>query len=528
MSGHSAHENREIPGIPVYRMPAGRTDGEGNSPTAIMNVSGKSDMGVVPMKRSNKPAPLVGAEMVEGRSVTKGNSTQPTVTGTQSPGQALSGLGRVREVAGRNKELRFTSLMHHLTPGILEEAYWALKRQAAPGVDGMTWDSYGEQLRDRLQDLHERIHSGRYRAQPSKRAWIPKPDGRQRPLGIAALEDKVVQMATVWVLNAIFEEDFAGFSYGFRPQRGQHHALDALYVGITQRPVNWVLDADIKGFFDALDHGWLMKFLEHRIADPRMLRLIQQWLHAGVSEDGIWSKTTTGTPQGAVISPLLANLFLHHVFDLWVKWWRTNRATGAVTVVRYADDFVVGFEHRAEAEAFVDDLRQRFAKFMLELHPEKTRLIEFGKLATANRARKGEGKPETFNFLGFTHICGKTKDGRRFLLLRRTMATRVHRIIEHVKDGLKRRWNESINEQGRWLKAVVQGVFNYYAVPTNGRRLNGLRQRISQIWLRRLRKKSQRAKMKWETMDKIKGAWLPAVRILHPYPDRRLVVIHPR
>jgi group II intron reverse transcriptase/maturase len=493
-----------------------------------MHVSGESDIGIVPVKLLNKPAPLAGAETVEGRPMTKGNSEQPTVTGTPSPGQTSSGLSRVREAARKDGETQFTNLMHHITPDLLEEAYLSLKRQASPGVDGMTWDQYGVNLRSRIEDLHVRVQSGRYQAQPSKRVWIPKADGRMRPLGVAALEDKIVQMATTWVLNSIYEEDFAGFSYGFRPGRGQHHALDAVWVGITSRPVNWVLDADIRSFFDTLDHEWLMKFIRHRVADPRMLRLIQKWLRAGVSEAGAWSKTTVGTPQGAVISPLLANVYLHYVLDLWVKWWRKHQSRGDVVIVRYADDFVMGFARQTDAKKFLADMRERCARFKLELHPEKTRLIEFGKLAAVDRARRGEGKPETFDFLGFTHICGKTRDKKRFLLLRRTMRKRTHRIIEHVKAGLKLRWNHSIKEQGQWLKSVMQGVFNYYAVPTNGQRLSGLRERISLLWLIMLRQKSQRAKMAWETMSKIIRAWIPTVRIIHPYPSRRLVVTYPR
>ena len=338
---------------------------------------------------------------------------QAAASRTQSRLDALIALDRVREAARRDRRARFTALLHHVTVERLQEGFFALKHEAAPGVDGITWEQYDIGLEDRLRDLHRRIHEGTYRAQPSRRVFIPKADGRQRPLGIAALEDKIVQQAVVRVLNQIYEVDFLGFSYGFRPRRSQHDALDALWVGLMGKKVNWVLDADIRGFFDNIDHGWLLKFLEHRIADRRILRLIQQWLRAGVSEDGQWTKTEVGTPQGAVASPLLANVFLHYVFDLWVQQWRTKSATGDMIVVRYADDFVVGFQHRREAERFLRELGERFEKFGLALHPEKTRLIEFGRFAAENRRKRGERKPETFTFLGFTHICGRKHRKRR-------------------------------------------------------------------------------------------------------------------
>ena len=283
----------------------------------------------------------------------------------------------------------------------------------------------------RIVDLHGRIHRGVYWAQPSLRAWIPKADGRQRPLGIAALEDKIVQQAVKTVLEQIYEVDFLGFSYGFRPWRSCHNALDALWVGIMQRKAGWVLDADIRGFFDNIDHEWMMKFLEHRIADRRVLRLIRKWLRAGVSEDGQWSRTTVGTPQGSVISPLLANVFLHYVFDLWVNQWRRRHARGEVIIVRYADDFVMGFQHRDDAEQCPRALRKRLAEFGLELHPEKTRLIESGRFAAERREKRGEGTPETFNFLGFTHCCGKTRKGV-FTVKRKSIAKgRVQRTLIH-------------------------------------------------------------------------------------------------
>ena len=300
-----------------------------------------------------------------------------------------------------------------MTVDLLRWSFHQLKRRAAAGIDGVTWDQYEADLESNLADLHGRVQRGAYRAKPSRRQYIPKPDGRQRPLGIAALEDKIVQRAVVEMLNAIYETDFLGFSYGFRPGRSQHQALDALAIAIYRKKVNWILDADIRAFFDSISQEWLIRFLEHRIADRRLLRLIGKWLKAGVLEDGRLLTVERGTPQGAVISPLLANIYLHYVYDLWVHHWRRRLAQGEVIVVRYADDIVVGFQYRADAERFLDELRQRLEEFGLELHPEKTRIIEFGRFAHANRQARGLGKPETFAFLGFTHICGRTREGRR-------------------------------------------------------------------------------------------------------------------
>ena len=333
-----------------------------------------------------------------------------------------SALERIRQVACRDKELRFTSLWHHVTNiDRLRQAYFGLKRNAAPGVDGLTWQQYGESLEENLQDLSARLKRGAYRAKPVRRAYIPKADGRQRPLGVTALEDKIVQRSTVQVLNAIYETDFLGFSYGFRPGRSPHHALDALYVGIMRKRVNWVLDADVCGFFDAIDHKWLLKFIEHRIADPRVISHLKKWLKAGIVEDGKRTEIESGTPQGGSVSPVLANVYLHYVFDLWADQWRRRHARGDVIIVRFADDFTVGFEFREDAERFLADLRDRFHTFHLELHPDKTRLIEFGRYAARDRKRRGEGKPESFDFLGFTHTCDRTRNGR-FIVLRQTIA----------------------------------------------------------------------------------------------------------
>ena len=461
--------------------------------------------------------------------MTQGNSGQSPAGRTPSRASAPSGLDRVRAAAQRDPSLRFTCLLHHITPGLLWDAYQALRRQAAPGVDGETWASYGENLEARLADLHGRVHSGRYRAKPCKRAWIPKPDGRQRPLGIAALEDKIVQQAVGWVLGAIYEQDFAGFSYGFRPGRGQHDALDALWVALTERPVNWVLDADIRSFFDTLDHEWLLKFVEQRIADPRVLRLIRKWLRAGVSEDGQWSRTTVGTPQGAVLSPLLANLYLHHVLDLWVQAWRKRVARGEVVLVRYADDFVMGFQHRDDAERFLHEMRERFVRFGLEPHQEKTRLFEFGRYAMANRARRGQGKPETFDFLGFTHIGGKRRSDGRYTVQRRTIAQRLRAKAKAVKEWLMAHRHDPVPKLGRWLRTVVQGYYNYHAVPGNWQALAAVRRLVSRAWLHAMRRRSQKGRhLSWARMARLVETWLPMPRILHPYPPARFYVRHPR
>ena len=411
MHGISMRENREIPRLARRSDDRAGRSGNAQCGKPEMNERGKSDMPIVPANPPNKAAPAA-AEVGEERGMAKGNTTSKTRPGHRAGHGAPSALGRVREVARKDKEARFTALLHHVDLDRLRAAYWAIRPTAAPGVDGVTWQSYGQELEANLQDLHGRLHSGRYQAQPSRRAYIPKADGRQRPLGIATLEDKIVQRAVVEVLNAVYEVDFLGFSYGFRPGRSPHQALDALAVGIERKQVNWVLDADIREFFTSLDHHWLMKFLEHRIADKRVLRLIRKWLNAGVIENGKWSQTVEGAPQGASASPLLANVYLHYVFDLWVRWWRKRYARGDVIIVRFADDFTAGFEHQEDAQRFLADLRQRFAKFGLELHPDKTRLIEFGRRAAWRRAARDVGKPETFDFLGFTHLCATTKSGR--------------------------------------------------------------------------------------------------------------------
>jgi RNA-directed DNA polymerase len=440
----------------------------------------------------------------------------------------LNGLDRIREAARKDKGLRFTSLMHHITVDLLRESYLALKRDAAPGVDDVTWRQYGEQLEERLSALHERVQSGRYRAMPSKRVWIPKPDGRQRPIGIAVLEDKVVQQAVVVVLNQIYEEAFLGFSYGFRPNRNPHRALDAAWVGIIQRKIRWLLDADIRGFFDNIDHEWLMKFLEHRIADPRILRLIGKWLRAGVSEDGQWSRTKVGTPQGAVISPLLANIYLHYVLDLWVDNWR-KKVRGDVIIVRYADDWIMGFQDRDDAQLFLQQLEERLAKFGLGMHPEKTRLIEFGRFAISNRKKRGEGKPETFDFLGFTHICATAVKTKRFVIRRKTIAKRLRAKLKVVREEIVRRMHVPVPEQGKWLRSVINGHFNYYGVPGNGRSLDAFRTQVIRSWFWALRHRSHKARsLTWDRFKRLVATWIPTAKVRHPYPNERLHVSYPR
>jgi len=483
-----------------------------------MNEHGESDRFVVPANSPNK-AVEAAAEAGEERERAEGNTVGETRPGRSAGPGVSSGLDRVREVARRDKEARFTALLHHVSLARLRWAYWALSPKAAPGVDGVTWHQYGQDLEANLRDLHVRVQQGRYRAVPSRRVYIPKADGRLRPLGIAALEDKVVQRAVVEVLNAIYEADFRGFSYGFRPGRGPHQALDALAAGIERKKVNWVLDADIRDFFGQLDRAWLEKFLRHRIADERVLRLIGRWLAAGVVEEGVWSEGA-GAPQGASASPLLANVYLHYVLDLFVEWWRRHHARGEVIIVRFADDFIVGFQYEQDARRFLACLRARLAKFGLKLHPDKTRLIEFGRFAAVNRAARGQGKPETFDFLGFTHICGVTRSGW-FQLKRLTIARRMRAKLAEVKDQLKRRMHQSIPEQGRWLASVVRGHMAYYAVPGNVQAVAAFRAQVTRHWLTTLRRRSQKSRITWERMSRIEARWLPHARVMHPYPNVR-------
>jgi RNA-directed DNA polymerase len=491
----------------------------------MMNGPGKSDRPAVPTKSPNntgRPA----AEGMEGSGLAKGNLQQQNASRTPSRMDAPSALERVRQAAKKDKELRFTALLHHIyNLETLRVAYLSLKKEAAPGVDGETWRHYGESLEGNLQDLSQRLKRGTYRAKPVRRVYIPKADGRTRPLGVTALEDKIVQRAAVEVLNAIYETDFLGFSYGFRPGRSQHQALDALYTGLLTRKVNWVLDVDIKGFFDGLSHEWLVKFVEHRMADRRVVRLIQKWLNAGVLEDGKRIRVEEGTPQGGSASPLLANVYLHYVFDLWVQAWRRKHAHGDMIVVRFADDIVLGFQEQSDADQFRAELAERMRKFNLELHPEKTRLLEFGPFAIDSREWRGEGKPETFNFLGFTHICIKKRSNGRFTVLRQTVRKRMQAKLNAVKTELQRRMHEPTPEQGKWLQAVVRGHIRYYGVPMNRPALSIFRFRVAWLWHRALSRRSQNGHVLWDRMRRLVNRWLPLPTVCHPYPLQRMGVI---
>jgi RNA-directed DNA polymerase len=520
------HENRET-SVPTGRDERNSPAGEGRSRTIRMSGAEESDCVTVPMNQPNKEEQF-SAEVGEGRMRTKENIVQSNTSPTQSGERVSQGLRGVRQAAKERKQERFTALLHHLSVSLLRDSFYALKRQAAPGVDGVTWREYETGLEDRLADLHSRVHRGAYQAQPSRRVYIPKADGRQRPLGIAALEDKIVQQAVVTILNQIYEVDFKGFSYGFRPGRSPHQALDALTVGIQRKRVNWVLDADMRGFFDNLSHEWMQKFIEHRVADPRILRLIQKWLKAGISAEGQWSETKVGTPQGAVASPLLANVYLHYAFDLWVEAWRKRVAKGDVVVVRYADDLVVGFESRAEAERFLEEFRERLAKFGLELHAEKTRLIEFGRFAARDRKQRGEGKPETFTFLGFTHYCGKRRSNGTFIVWRETAKKRLVAKLHAIKAELRRRMHEPVASVGKWLQKVALGYYQYHAVPGNLDRLRVFMHRLRRLWRLVLIRRSQRNRLSWDRLNPILNRWIPVPRVLHPYPTDRFVATHPR
>src|SRR2546425_3448100 len=491
----------------------------------MTNGPGKSDSPAVPEKSPNKAGQLA-AEGMEGRGLAKGNLPQQNASRTPSRGDAPSALERVRQAAAKDKKLRFTALLHHIYKlETLRMAYFSLRKEAAPGVDGETWRHYGEQLEVHLQDLSERLKRGAYRAKPVRRVYIPKADGRQRPLGVPALEDKIVQRAAVEVLNAIYETDFLDFSYGFRPGRSQHQALEALYTGLLTKKVNGVLDLDIRSYFDRISHEWLVKFIEHRIADRRVVRLIQKWLNGGVLEDGKRIRMEEGTPQGGSASPLLANLYLHYAFDLWVQAWRRKQAHGDVIVVRFADDIVLGFEVKSDAERFWRELAERFRKFRLELHPEKTRLLEFGPFAAENRKRLGQGKPETFNFLGFTHICGKKRSNGRFTVLRQTIRKRLQAKLSEVKAELKRRMHDPIPEVGEWLRSVVVGHIRYYGVPRNHNALWVFRSQVGRLWHRALSRRSQKGRVLWDRMRRLITRWLPLPVVCHPYPLRRMGVI---
>jgi len=487
----------------------------------------KSDSGTVAMKPTNNITETVIAELVERRTEIEGKTIESGTRRTPSRENVSLGLDRLGQTARENRNVKFTALLHHIDVELLSKAYHWLKRDAAAGVDGVTWRAYGVGLQEKLVDLYGRVHRGVYRAQPSRRRMIPKPDGQQRPLGIASLEDKIVQRALAEVLNRIYEPEFLGFSYGFRPGRSQHDALDALWVGINTRGVNWILDADIRSYFDTIDHEILIGFIEERIGDRRVVRLIRKWLKAGVMEDGVVTTSDTGSPQGSVISPLLSNIYLHYVLDQWVQQWRQAPGHGRMIIVRYADDFVCGFERESDAQTFLVDLKARMGAHKLSLHPEKTRLIEFGRNAAESRAERGMGKPETFTFLGFTHICGKSRQ-EKFLLVRKSRSDRQRNKLREIKKQLRNKINASIPEQGRWLRQVVRGYFAYHAVPCNTPALKAFRYHVTCAWLRLLNRRSQRKTWTWDKMTRLAGQWLPMPCILHPWPNARFAVTHPR
>lgn len=519
MSGSLLHGSWEISSTPCgSETEQGGTE-KATSRNAVIDVDEKSDRFVVPEKLPNKAG---AAEAMEERNLVKGNAQQSPASRTQSREIASMGLEGVHERARKDRRCRFTALLHHITPQLLVAGFYELKRNAAAGVDGISWAEYEPQLYSRVHELHREIHTGSYKAQAVRRVHIPKADGKTRPLGIAALEDKIVQQAVVTVLSTIYETDFMGFSYGFRPGRSQHKALDALYIGLHQRRISWILDADIKAYFDTIDHEWMMQFLAHRIADQRMLRLIRKWLTAGVMEDGIRHNSIQGIPQGAVISPLLSNIYLHYVYDLWAHRWR-HQHSGDVIIVRYADDSIVGFQHQGTAKRFLKDLRERLAHFGLELHPDKTRLLEFGRFAAENRASRGEGKPEVFDFLGFTHCCGKSKRGW-FEVVRLTSKVRMRKTLAAIKQTLQRRRHESVQETGQWLERVVRGYFNYFAVPGNLGRLDGFRKAVCKLWRGALMRRSQKHCLQWSKFGKLADHFIPCCRLVHPYPKQRFRV----
>lgn len=489
-----------------------------------MNASGKSDGRIVPMTSANNDGTEPSAESVEERRPARRNIGRPNLGRTPKPEHRRSrGLLGVRETARTRRNLKFSNLLHHISPELLTASFHKLRKKAALGVDGVSWHEYEKDLADRIADLHGRIHRGAFRAKPSKRVYIEKSDGRQRPLGIPSLEDKIVQYAVRTVIECIYEEDFVGFSYGFRPRRSQHQALDALAVGIDEKRVNWILDADIEGFFDNIDRDWLVKFIEHRIGDKRIVRLILKWLNAGIIEGTDWSDNGKGTPQGAILSPILANVFLHYVFDLWINQWRKRHAQGDMIVVRYADDFVIGFEHEADARTCLEALRKRLGEFRLNLHPKKTRLIEFGRGSAVRRKKEGRGKCETFDFLGFTHACGKTQRGNRFKLVRITMAKRMSRTLAAIKDQLERRRHDRLGTTGRWLWSVVRGWRQYYGVPGNFIRLQQFDQAVQGLWLSQIRRRSQRGRKGWTRarIGRVYWRYITKPRITHPYPNVR-------
>jgi RNA-directed DNA polymerase len=490
-----------------------------------MNGYRESDSPIVSRKLTNKTGdnkPV--AEEAERRGLAERNPSKQNRSQAQSWIILPNELDRIRYAAQSDRKRQLISLWHHVYDvWRLRKSYYSLKHNSAAGIDGETWKEYGKKLEENLKNLSDRLRKGGYRAKAVRRIFIPKGDGRQRPIGIPVLEDKIVQRATVEVLNAVYEVDFLGFSYGFRPKRSQHNALDAVVEAIEGKKVSWVLDLDIRGFFDSIDHEWLIKFVRHRVKDERVMRHIKKRLNAGVMEDGEWRKVEEGTPQGGSISPLLANIYLHYVFDLWANSWRRRKASGDMIMVRFADDIILGFQSRHEAIRFLDELKGRFKKFNLEVNTEKTSLIEFGRYAAERRKERGNGKPETFDFLGFTHICGRSRKGK-YMVLRKTSGKKMSRKLAELKKTMRERLHWSIPETGKWLSSVIVGHCRYYGVPWNGKSLSRFRSKITRMWFKSLKRRSQRHCMTWERMNRLAKRWLPSPFICHPYPLERMRV----
>ena len=528
MCGHSVHGNRETSerSLPGFETAWAEAAGKAQADHPQQGSTEESDGNVVPKKLANKET-AVSAESMEGRTPTKRNPVHEAANRMQSREVASNGLDRVRQRAGADRTIRFNNLFQFLKVDLLRESFYELKRKAAPGLDGETWREYEQRLEDRLPELERELHVGNYRATPAKRGYIAKEDGRQRPLGIQTVEDKVVQQACVTILSAVFEPNFCGFSYGSRPGRSQHDALDALHVGIMRRKISWILDCDIEGFFDNLPHVYLLRFVQERVEDKRMIRLIQKWLRAGWVEDGVRHPGTIGTPQGSVISPLLANIFLNAVMDKWASEWRRVRAKGDMLIVRYVDDAVFGFQYEAEGRAFLDALRERLTTHALKLHPTKTRLIAFGRFAASNRRERGLGKPETFDYLGFTHICGVTRMGR-FCVRRKTIRKRLRRKLTEIKVELIRRMHSPLEIVAGWLASVIRGFTNYHAIPGNMKAPREFYTQVSRLWLWAIRRCSQKARNRWtwERFYRLQKRWLPRPRVVHPGPFTRFDAKH--
>jgi RNA-directed DNA polymerase len=513
-----AREPGDLEGALASMVDAGQGR-EGNSRNPGQHAFEGSDTLVVPQKSLNSR--VTPEEGMEGRGVANGKLGQRNASRTQDRQDALTHLARVGERAAKKRGERFGNLLSHIKLPLLREAYEKLRpnKKAAAGIDGQTWSEYGENLEARLLDLQERVHRGSYHPPPVRRVHIPKGEGRTRPIGVPTTEDKVLQQAVRMLLEPIYERsEFLGFSYGFRPGRSQHDALEALRVAIVGRRTNWVLDADIQQFFDTIDHGWMQKFLEHRIADTRLVRLLMKWLHAGVMEDGRLYEAKAGTPQGGIISPLLANIYLTYALDQWAHQWRGRHAHGEVYVVRYADDLVMGFEREEDARAMRTAMAERLAKFGLTLHPEKTRILRFGRFAQEHGADDGLRKPETFDFLGFTHICARRRGRGKFLLLRQTSRKKRRAKLQAIREEIRRAKHKPPAEQYRWLRLVLLGHYNYYGVPGNTRTMGSFRHQIREYWHRTLQRRSQRARWSHAERTRFDRRFpLPQPRITHPY-----------